>query len=135
VKEGDTMSVYQEAVDCLKQMHSIIRANNLDHYGLTRETYLSLIPNERQALDRNIKFMLEESWIAPYALCAGFPVSYSLTSTGIKIAEDITQDSFAKQTNYTIGTVHNSIVGDNAHDNIINVEESQHWYFNTSVHF
>lgn len=116
------MSAYDEAVDCLKQMHSIIRKNNSTAYNIDRNTFMSLDRNTRRELERNIKFLREEGWIIPHTLCIGLPVSYTLTSEGIKVAEDIIQKPVVQQTNYHIGTANNSIVGNNTHDNIINVE-------------
>ncbi|WP_371367648.1 hypothetical protein SRRS_15080 [Sporomusa rhizae] len=115
------MSAYDEAVNLLKQMHSIICKNNLRSYNISRDTFMALDNNVRTELERNIKFMREEGWIVPFTICSGLPVSYTLTSQGIKVAEDIVQNQVIQHTNYNIGVANNSIVGDNAHDNIINI--------------
>lgn len=118
------MSICDDAIQQLKQMYEIMQKNNLTSYNISRDNLMKMDKDNRFEMDRNFKFMKDEGWIKNFAPCVGMPISYELTSRGIKVAEDAIEKPVIQQTNYHIGIANNSIVGDNAHDNILNIGAS-----------
>jgi hypothetical protein len=115
------MSSYDDAVQQLKKIHTILRKNGWSSYNIERDTYMSMDSENRNEMDRNFKFMREEGWITPHTPCVGLPVSYALTSQGIKVAEDIVEKPVIQQTHYHVTNATNSIIGDGASNNTFNV--------------
>ena len=114
------MSIYEDSVTQLKQMYEIIKKNNLPAYNIGRDDYLAMNKDERSEMDRNFQFMKEEGWIRSYTPCVGIPVSFAITSQGIKVVEEIAENPSASSANtYNVFNPSNSIIGGS--NNIINV--------------
>lgn len=123
-KGSDIINSYDQAINQLKQVHKINQKNGWDYYRIGRDTYMAMNSSERAEMEKNFKFMLEEGWIKPYLNSVSHPVSYALTSLGTKIAEDIIDKPAIEQIHYHIGSANNSIIGNNPHNNTINVGTS-----------
>jgi hypothetical protein len=102
-KEMLLLSIHEDSMSLLKNMYEECLTQG--SYSIDRETYMNMDHLERKKLDSYIQYLRESYYIKPHTLCVGLPVSYTLTSDGIRQIEGI---------NTTGGdTVYNIVHGDN----------------------
>ncbi|MBU2703869.1 DNA-binding PadR family transcriptional regulator [Sporomusaceae bacterium BoRhaA] len=118
------MSEYDNALKQLKQMHKILLEKNLNTYTLSRSMCEAMEHDDYNEMVRNFNFIEDEGWIIKKGGSKDRPISYALTSTGIKRLENIIEKPVIQQNTYHVGVANNSIIGDHAHDNIINIGAS-----------
>lgn len=114
------MSVYDDVKKHLKDIYEFCSNEQRWDFAVTRDTYFKLSAAERNTMDMHFEIMEQEGWVEKYAPSIGTPYSYKLTARGIKVAENISELPVVQSNSYTVLNPTNSIIGDNANNNIIN---------------
>lgn len=115
------MSIYNDAKERLKDIYEYCKEKEKWEFAVSRDRFLSMTSGERNTMKMHFKIMEEEGWIEKYAPSLGTPYSFKLTTSGIKCAENFVEKPVVQTTNYHVTNANNSIIGNNPHNNTINV--------------
>ena len=117
------MSTYDDALDMLKQIHTRIQKSNSRSYAINRddEYYQKMDLSQRNELERLYRFLLDKGWVEKYFDSKDTFISCRLTPLGTQQAEGTLEKQAIQQTTFNIGVANNSIMGNNASHNVINV--------------
>lgn len=89
-------------------------------YEIDYQQFYALSPEVRQLIEQCVDYLKEEYFIKPYAVCADIPISYKITSSGIRQIEKIHSESDKSTSSITIHGNVNGIVGHTVTGNTIN---------------
>lgn len=89
----------------------IIYDSNDGVYEINREQFYELTPEVQKLITVCTNYLKEEGYIKPYATCVDIPISYKITSFGIRQIEEIQTTPAQVISNITINGDVQGIVG------------------------
>lgn len=81
------MNIHESSQILLKQIYDLSIAGK--QYAIARNDYNNMPNEERTLLLAQLRYLKEEGLIKPYTPCSGLPISYIITSDGIKAVENV----------------------------------------------